>query len=80
MMTAALLAMTLVRAHHVRSFHIHPAPLDGWEASEREDHRVVQQQRYTDWHRVERTLTRFRREIAALLEEGWHRDVGIQHE
>jgi hypothetical protein len=66
-----LLAMTLVRADHVRSFQIHPAYLAGWDASEHEDQRVVRQQRFTDWHRVERTLTRFRREIAALLEQGW---------
>jgi hypothetical protein len=69
-MTPTLLATTLVRADHIRSFHVHPIPA-GWEAFKREDHRVVHQQRYTDWHRVERTLTRFRREIAALIEQGW---------
>jgi hypothetical protein len=71
MKTAALLATTLVRADHVRSFHVHPAPLAGWEVSEREDQHVVRQQRYTDWHRVERALTHFRRKIAVLLEQGW---------
>jgi hypothetical protein len=32
----------------------------------------VQQQRHTDWHRVEQTLVRFAREIAELREQGWH--------
>jgi hypothetical protein len=71
MRTNALLATTLVRAGHVRSFHVHPAQLAGWEASEREDQHVVQQQRYTDWHRLEQTLTHFRQRIAVLLEQGW---------
>jgi hypothetical protein len=66
-----LLATTLVRAEHVRSFHVQPAHLAGWEAAEREDQRIVQQQRYTDWHRVERAIAHFRRKIAVLLEQGW---------
>jgi hypothetical protein len=51
--TVTLLATTLVRADHVQSFHVHSAHVAGWEVSEREDQCVVQQQRYTDWHRVE---------------------------
>jgi hypothetical protein len=70
-MTTALLATTLVRADHVRSFHVRTARPGGWEAAEHDDHRVVQQQRYTDWHRVEQTLVRFAREIAELREQGW---------
>jgi hypothetical protein len=71
----ALLATTLVRADHVRSFHVRPARLAGWEAAEREDQHVVQQQRYTDWHRVERAITHFRRKIAVLLEQGWREPI-----
>jgi len=71
MKTATVLATTLVRGDHVRSFHVRPAPLAGWEAFEREDRRVVRHQRYTDWHRVERTLTYFRSRIAVLLQQGW---------
>jgi hypothetical protein len=71
-MSATLLAKTLVRADHVRSFHIRPVPGAGWEAAEREDQRVLEQRSYTDWHRVEQTLARFRREIAHLREQGWH--------
>jgi hypothetical protein len=70
-MTMPLLATTLVRADHVRSFHVRTARPAGWEAAEHEDRRVVQQQHYTDWHRVEQTLVRFARDIAQLREQGW---------
>ena len=26
---------------------------------------------YRDWHRVERVMDRFRREVATLAEQGW---------
>ena len=65
-----MLATTLVRREHVRSFHVHLAPSNGWETSERLD-QVVKRQRHTDWQRVEQTLARFAREISHLREEGW---------
>jgi hypothetical protein len=66
-----LLSTTLVRAAHVRSFDIRSTGATGWEALQHHDGQVVQQQRYTDWHRVECTLDRFGREIAELREQGW---------
>jgi hypothetical protein len=69
-MIRPLLSTTLVRNDHVRSFRIRQAPA-GWESSERQDQRVVQRRRHTDWHRVEQTLTRYSREIAELREQGW---------
>jgi len=77
MKAADLLATTLVRADHVRSFHVHRAPPAGWEVSEREDQHIVQLQRYTDWHRVERALTHFRLKITALLEQGWREGLPV---
>ena len=70
-MITPLLAMTLVRNDHVRSFRIRQAHPTGWEASELQDQRVVQQRSHTDWHRVEQMLTRYAREIAELREQGW---------
>lgn len=70
-MTEPLLEETLVRAGRMRSFHIDAAPAVGWEASERVNERIVQKQRYTEWHRVERTLSRFKRTIQALRDQGW---------
>ena len=66
-----LLTTTLVRADHVRSFDVRPARPTGWEALQQHDGQVVRQRRYVDWHRVERTLDRFSREIAQLRKEGW---------
>lgn len=70
-MTSTLLETTLVRAGRSRSFQILAANSAGWDAAEREGRRVIQQQHYADWHRVERALTRFAREIAKLREQGW---------
>jgi hypothetical protein len=71
-MTAPLFIKTLVREEHVRSFQVHPVPAVGWEVSEREDQRVLQHRQYSDWHRVERTLSRFTRAVAELRRQGWH--------
>jgi hypothetical protein len=70
-MIAPLLATTLVLDDHVRSFRIRQTHPGGWESSELQDQRVVRQQRHTDWHKVEHTLTRYAREIAELREQGW---------
>ena len=70
-MATPLFATTLVRDEHVRSFQVRRARPAGWESSKYEGQRVVQQQRHSDWHRVEQTLTRFTREIAELRDQGW---------
>ena len=46
-------------------------PNAGWEASERAGVHVIDQRRYSDWHRVERALIRFDREIDELRRQGW---------
>jgi hypothetical protein len=70
-MTRPVFLKTLVRARHIKSFEVIPMPGVGWEVSERTDQQVTQKLQYTDWHRVERTLTRFVREISQLHNEGW---------
>lgn len=62
---------TLVRATHIRSFEVAPLPNVGWEASKRADERVIQSRRYSDWHRVERVVSLFTREISELRRQGW---------
>jgi hypothetical protein len=62
---------TLVRATHIRSFEVAPLPNVGWEASKRADEHVIQRRRYSDWHRVERVVSLFRREISELRQQGW---------
>jgi len=61
---------TLVRAGDVRSFQILWGPA-GWEVSEQGKDQTAQRLRYTDWHRVERTVARFTREIDELRKDGW---------
>ena len=70
MMMDRVFAKTLVRAREIKSFEVTPARSVGWEVSVRSDHDVVQRQ-YSDWHRVERALTRFTREISELRRQGW---------
>jgi hypothetical protein len=62
---------TLVRAAHIRSFEVAPLPTVGWEASKRADAHVIQSRRYSDWHRVERVVNLFTREISELRRQGW---------
>jgi hypothetical protein len=38
---------------------------------EEQDHQVLKQVRYSDWHRVERALNEFALEIDRLEESGW---------
>jgi hypothetical protein len=62
---------TLVRATHIRSFEVAPLPMVGWEASKRSDEHVIQSRQYSDWHRVERVVSLFTREISELRQQGW---------
>lgn len=62
----------LRRAGHVKRFSVQEHG-HGWEAREEQDHEVLRQVRYTDWHRVERAITGFELQIGELEERGWHR-------
>lgn len=64
----------LHRAGHVRRFSIQEHDQDGWEVREEQDHRILRQVRYTDWHRVERARTGFELQIGELEETGWRTD------
>ncbi len=70
-MTARVFEKTLARAGERRSFEIHSGPGIGWEIFERVDQQVTQRQLCSDWHRVERAVARFTREVAELRREGW---------
>ena len=70
-MRQLVFAKVLVSAPHVRSFEIASAAASGWEVSQRAGDDIVEQHHYSDWHRVERVLTRFRREISELQRQGW---------
>jgi hypothetical protein len=63
-------AKTLVREPQVRAFEIAVAPAAGWQVCERAGDAVVERH-FSDWHRVERTISRFTREISELERDGW---------
>ena len=66
-----LFQKTLVRASETRSFRIDHIVSTGWRTCEMANDRVARQQQRTEWHRVERDLARFVREIEALRMQGW---------
>jgi hypothetical protein len=68
-MSKPVLHVTLTRSQMKRSYLVR-ATSKGWETSSQEDQRVHARQ-HTDWHRVERTVARFQREIANLRAQGW---------
>jgi hypothetical protein len=66
-----MFSQELTHAGHVRRFNLSRYGADGWEMRVEEDSAVVRRQRFTDWHRVERALTRVALEIAELQNAGW---------
>lgn len=66
-----MFSQELTHAGHVRRFKFTSQGAEGWEMRIEEDSAVVRRQRFTDWHRVERALTRVTLEIAELENAGW---------
>jgi len=56
---------------HVRRYSISTAGDLGWEVRFEEDQRLRRATTYRDWHRVERALAQFEREIFELRAKGW---------
>lgn len=55
---------------HTRRYSI-AATDDGWEVREERDSEVVRQERYQDWHRVERARRSITIELRNLRARGW---------
>jgi hypothetical protein len=62
--------VSLHQADHVKRFSITPGT-SGWEVRQEEDQKIQRLDHYDDWHRVERTLALFEREVSQLTEQGW---------
>ena len=67
--------VNVVSAEHVRRYSIVLAGSAGWEARLEEDRSLCWRETCADWHRIERTLARFRREVSDLVDRGWMIDV-----
>jgi hypothetical protein len=68
---AALFAKKLVRAGSSARFTSAARRRVGWEAASWRHQQIEMSKRHNDWHRVERVLGRFGREIAELHRQGW---------
>jgi len=65
-----MFSIMLRKAGKTRRYSISSLGKSGWEVileGEAETRRVF----YTDWHRVERALASFKREVSELIELGW---------
>ena len=63
--------VSLRRAGHVRQYSISAHTPSGWEARLEEDRELRRRNVYQDWHRVERVMAMFRREVSELRASGW---------
>jgi hypothetical protein len=66
-----MFATELSHDGHTRRFSILRAGERGWEIREEADSKVVRQALYSDWHRVERAMTRFALQVSQLAQKGW---------
>ena len=60
-----------MRQGHTTTFSVTENQQEGWEVRVEEDSRLVHRARYTDWHRVERALSRMSVDVMALEDSGW---------
>jgi len=70
-----MFAVTLRRADETRRYLIARRPF-GWEVTSERQGQAIQHINYDDWHRVERKLELFRREVSELMARGW-REVSL---
>lgn len=63
--------LSLRFADHIRRYSISAVEPSGWEVKFEEDRELRRRDLYQDWHRVERALALFKREVIALTENGW---------
>jgi hypothetical protein len=61
----------LQREDDVRQYSVSSHGAAGWEIKAQENATLTKHTWYHDWHRVERTLALFDREVADLTAAGW---------
>jgi hypothetical protein len=72
LMPMAVFQKTLVRASETRSFHVEADASRGWRTVVSANNRIAHEKIRTEWHRVERDIAAFAREIEELQRQGWH--------
>jgi len=66
-----MFSVSLRHSDHTKQYSIASLGRLGWEVRIEEDRQATRVARYSDWHRVERALARFRREVGDLTAHGW---------
>jgi hypothetical protein len=66
-----MFTVSLRNAEHTREYSIRSRGIAGWQVKVEADHEVARETWYHDWHRVERALDEFAREVQTLTEQGW---------
>jgi hypothetical protein len=64
-------AISLQLADHTKRYSISQLSDAGWEVRLEEDRQLTHRVCYHDWHRVERALAEFQREVGQLRTDGW---------
>jgi hypothetical protein len=67
---------TLTHHGHTTTFTVSEAGGDGWEVRIEEDSRLISRARYTDWHRVERAVSKMTLDASELERSGWRELAG----
>jgi len=66
--------VSLRHANHTRHYSVIPLGPSGWEVKLEEDRELTRHAHYHDWHRVERALAVFQREVSRLRASGWQQE------
>lgn len=66
-----MFAVCLRHADHVRQYSVSNPSAAGWEIKKEEDRTLRKHVWCRDWHRVERAMDSFRREVEDLTAQGW---------
>lgn len=61
----------LRHAEHIRHYSITSSDASGWDVRLQEDDTLRRHDHYQDWHRVERAMALFEREVTELTARGW---------
>jgi hypothetical protein len=70
-----MFSISLRNAEHTRKYSIAALNPAGWEVT-REQEGELTRRVYHDWHRVERALALFHREVGQLTQHGWRETRG----
>jgi hypothetical protein len=66
-----MFSISLRNADQTRRYSISPLGAAGWEIRLEQEGQLTRHVFYHDWHRVERMLALFRREVSDLTQRGW---------